>query len=274
MHFVDLDEHEFVEEAVSIVERAKSRGVVLRVLGAAAVYIHSQHREDCISAFRSLGRFGYGAPMFTDLDLAGYAKQRKEIAKLLQEINFKPDMMVNAFFGDRRLIYYHPLNSYQVDIFLNKLAFSHEVHFGEKPGSGRLELDYPTISLTDLVLEKLQIHYMNRKDLVDLIVLFLGHDADSRPGKDMVDGSYIANMLSDDWGFWYDSMSNLGKVKYLLNDFAQQGKLSLEQVKIVTDRIEKLLRVIDSKPKTKGWQKRASVGTSKSWFQEVEEMRR
>jgi hypothetical protein len=245
----------------------------LRILGALAVYIHSLDKPECINAFKSLGRLGEGKPVFTDLDLIGYGKQRKEIIKLFEdELKFRPEPMINALFGDKRLIFYHPQGKYHVDVFLNKLEFSHDVNFGDKPGSGRLELDYPTITLADIVLEKLQIHYINLKDLVDLIILFMGHELSEEGGKDVIDGGYIAKILSDDWGFWYDATTNLEKTKELAKTLREKGKLSDEHMRIVMERIDKLRRIIDATQKTKNWQKRAKIGTNKPWYREVEEM--
>jgi len=271
---VKLTEDEFVQEAMRIVESAQSRGVYLRVLGALAVYMHSLDKRECTDAFKSLGRFGEGKPVFTDLDVAAYGKQKKDINKVFQEAKFRPDVMVNALFGNRRLIYYHPRNSFHVDVFLDKLEFSHEVKFGEKPGSGRLELDYPTIALEDIVLEKLQIHDINRKDLIDLIVLFMGHDVLPEGGKDLVAGRFVGEILADDWGFWYDATQNLGKVMSLAVELANSQKLTAEQVSTAKDRIGRLMNIIETAPKTERWKIRSRVGTSKPWFREVEEVQR
>jgi hypothetical protein len=40
-HFVEMNEAEFLKEALGIVEKAQSRGVCLRILGSLAVYIRS-----------------------------------------------------------------------------------------------------------------------------------------------------------------------------------------------------------------------------------------
>ena len=271
-HFVEMNEAEFLKEALGIVEKAQSRGVCLRILGSLAAYIRSVNSGHG-SMFKSLERFGDGMPLFTDLDLAGYNKQRGEINKLFsQELGFRPDPLVNAMFGHKRLIYYHPQNKYHVDVFMNKLEFSHDVEFGEKPGSGRLELDSPTISATDIVLEKLQIHDINRKDLIDLIALFVAHDVPEQFDKNDVDGSYIAKILSDDWGFWYDATANLNKVRLLAEELSSKSKLGAEHHQTVLQRIDKLLSLITNIPKTKNWEKRAKAGTKKPWYREVEEV--
>ena len=270
-HFVEMKEDEFVKEAIGLVEKAQSRGVHLRILGSLGAYVRSVN-NGYGDVFRSLERFGGGKPLFTDLDLLGYNKQKGDITKFLRELNFKPDALVNAMFGNRRLVFYHPDNKYHVDIFLNKLEFSHTVDFGDKPGSGRLELDYPTISATDIALEKLQIHEINRKDLIDLIALFLVHDVHEQFSKEVVDGGHIGKMLCDDWGFWYDATTNLGKLKPVIDDLLKEGKITAAQSQMAMERVEKLLQLINKTPKSKGWEKRAKTGTSKRWYTEVEEI--
>jgi len=270
-HFVEMSEDEFVKEAIEIVEKAQARGIYLRILGALATYIRSINNGHA-DLFRSLERFGQGKPLFTDLDLVGYRKQRGEITKFLRDLDFRPALQVNAMFGNTRMIYYHPQNKYHIDIFLNKLEFSHDVDFGEKPGSGRLELDYPTICPTDIVLEKLQIHEINRKDLIDLIALFIVHDVQEKADSKVVDAGHIAKTLSNEWGFWYDATTNLGKVKSLLDEPTTQAKLTTLQNQTTLERIDRLLSIIDNTPKTRDWEKRSKTGTSKPWYQQVEEV--
>ena len=266
-----MKEDEFVKEAIGLVEKAQSRGVHLRILGSLGAYVRSVN-NGYGDVFRSLERFGGGKPLFTDLDLLGYNKQKGDIAKFLRDLNFKPDPLVNAMFGHKRMVFYHPDNKYHVDIFMNKLEFSHTVDFGDKPGSGRLELDFPTISATDIVLEKLQIHEINRKDLVDLIALFLVHDVQEQFNKEAVDGGYIGSLFAEDWGFWYDATTNLAKLKPLLEEFLKESKITAAQSQTATERVEKLLNLINKTPKSKAWEKRAKTGTSKRWYTEVEEI--
>jgi len=270
-HFVEMDEDEFVKEALGIVEKAQSRGVYLRILGSLAAYIRSLN-GGYGEVFKCLGRFGVGMPLFTDLDLAAYGKQRGEITELFRELTFEPDRLVNAMFGNKRLIFYHPQNRYHIDVFLNRLEYSHDVEFGEKPGSGRLELDYPTITPADIVLEKLQIHEINRKDLIDLVAVFLVHDVLEQSGKDAVDGGYVAKILSNEWGFWYDATTNLGKVKLILEQLTDEGKLTASQSQTTMQKIDRLVDIVTKAPKTHNWDKRAKTGTKKAWYREVEEV--
>jgi len=272
-HFVALPPEEFVAEAERIVKGAQDRGVILRILGALAIYIHSKHVPEALSIFDKIKRFGEGKPMFTDLDLIAYSKQRKGVMEYFEKVlKFKYDMMMRVLWAGKRLIYFHPKDYYHVDVFFDKLEFSHDVVFGSKPGKGRLELDYPTISLADLVLEKVQIHEINLKDIVDLIVLFYGHDVCESHEKECIDGKYVAKVLADDWGFWYDATNNLNKVKHFTEKFFSEGKLTEDERSTVVARVDKLLKMIEDEPKSRKWRKRAKVGTSKPWYREVEEV--
>ncbi|MEM4614992.1 MAG: hypothetical protein QXN25_05295 [Desulfurococcaceae archaeon] len=273
---VGLPPAAFIDEVISIVNRARDKGVVLRVLGATAVYIHTMDRPGSIKIYQYLKRFKDGEILFTDLDLIGYSKQRSSIISFFEkELGFKVDPYIKALFGARRLVYYHPQNLYSVDVFFDKLEFSHDIVFGNKPGKGRLELDYPTISLADLLLEKLQIHKINRKDLVDLAVLLHGHWLCKERGerdRDCIDDDYVASVLASDWGFWYDAVLNLNKLASFVS--AELSIVDANASKTVQDRIRALMDSIEKKPKSKEWIKRSKIGTSKPWYREVEEIER
>lgn len=273
---VGLPTADFIREAIEIIDRAREKGVVLRILGAVGIYIHSMDKPENLRIYSTLKRFEGEESLFTDLDLIGYSKQRKDIIDFFEKtLRFKTDPYVKALFGVRRLVYYHPQDLYHVDIFFDKLEFSHDVYFGDRPGRGRLELDYPTISLADLALEKLQIHEINRKDLVDLIVLFYSHRLcreTSVRDRECIDDDYIASVLSEDWGFWYDATTNLRKLSYMIS--SQLASLEPDIARVVGERINLLLDSIDRKPKSKEWIKRSKIGISKPWYRVVEELER
>jgi len=76
----------------------------------------------------------------------------------------------------------------------------------------RLEIDYPTISLADLLLEKMQIVKLNEKDILDTIVMLREHDV-GEGDKETINSDRVSGLLSDDWGFYYTVTTNLGKIK-------------------------------------------------------------
>jgi len=271
--FVDLDLQSFLAEAKDIVNKAQEKGLYLRIIGALAVYLRSEHSPQARDYFFSLGRLGEGKPLFTDLDLVAYSRQSPELKRFLErELHFKPNPYVNAIFANKRSIFTHPEGKFDVDVFYDKLDFSHIVDFGKIPGKGRLELDFPTISLADIVLEKLQIHQINRKDLIDLFVLLLSHEIG--PDKEMIDSSYIAKKLAGDWGFYYDATQNLQKLSSFVSELATSSKVGPQLNQLFNERLHQLTKAIEEEPKDKGWIKRAKIGTNKLWFKEVEEVDR
>ncbi|HKM76991.1 MAG TPA: hypothetical protein VJZ32_11305 [Candidatus Bathyarchaeia archaeon] len=270
---VSISLDQFLAESLSIVETAEKNGVILRILGGFAIYIHSDKSPECRELQLGLDRLGQGEPPFTDLDLVGYNKQWKELVSVLEKsCKLRPDRMANALFARTRLIYFHPTSKFPIDVFLDKLEYSHDVVFGEYPNNPRLGLDYPTISLADLMLEKLQIHQVNRKDLIDLIVLLLGHKIVTEPDKDAIDSKHIASSLANDWGFYYDATNNLNSVKQLCETLLSERRITPGQSAIVTQRTNELLEIIDKEPKTAEWNLRAKIGPKNQWYREVTDL--
>ncbi|MEM1619382.1 MAG: hypothetical protein QXU52_01345 [Fervidicoccaceae archaeon] len=264
-----LDVDEFAAKAVEMIEEARRRGVVLRILGACAVYLHSLHEPDAVELARSLGRFEAHNGTFKDVDLAAYGKQRKQVVELLERgLGLESNPLFKMMYGHKRLIYVHPTLGFEVDVFFDKLEFNHDVPFGEGPGRGRLELDYPTLPLADLLLSKLQIVRSTRGDLLDVAAILRAHELCEGEDRECVDSRYVVSILSDDWGFWYDAVTNLKRARELLES------RGLEEARAAISRIDELLDVLERAPKTKRWVARSKVGTSRPWFREVEELER
>ena len=265
-----LSDKEIIEEATKIVETAQSKGVILRILGAIAIRIHSKGVEDL---HKKLNRLGDEGKSFTDIDLIGYSSQWGDIRKLMErDLAFKISRQFLLLHGKDRLIYYHPEDLYHVDIFFDKLTFSHDIDFGKR-GKGRLELDYPTITVTDLLLEKLQIHDINEKDIKDVIVLLKAHNL-GNSDVDSVNIDYLSKILGDDWGFWMDVRENLMKTLRFAQKYRDAAILSAGDYEEIANKINSLLEILDTCPKTKKWQKRAKQGVKKKYWRDVEELYR
>lgn len=259
----------FLAEVKKIMNVARKNNVVIRLIGALAIKLHS---IECGDLFKRLGRLGEGKPNFSDIDFIGYSKQRMMIMKLFTGLGYFPDRYIVAFFGSKRLLYYHPQKYYHIDIFLDKLEFSHEVSFVNELGKGRLEIHDLTISLSDLVLEKLQIHQITEKDIKDLIILFQTHKLGGTDEAEIINAKYIAKVLATDWGFWYDATENLKKVVYFAERYHRDRLIDEETLHGVNVKVSRLLEIINDEPKTKEWHKRARNGTNKKWYKDVEEL--
>lgn len=266
-----MDEYssKVLKMAFEVVEVARGRNIVARLLGALAAYIHCSEDDETLSFFMNSGRLDTSS-IFTDVDLIAYSKQRKQLINLMRDLNYDENKIVNALFGHKRLIYFR--DGVKIDIFFDKLEFSHDVNFGTEPGKGRLELDYPTITLTDLMLEKLQIHQINKKDLVDMMAILMAHEVSDYAEKEVIDRGYIASILADDWGFWYDALGNLKKLEFFTIKFRDEGLIAAEKAEKIIQNVGKLREAIDAIDKSKNWIKRSKIGTSKPWYREVGEV--
>jgi hypothetical protein len=261
-----------LEDALKIVEAAKKRDVALRILGALAITLHS---AEFSNLHRGLKRLGDANRAFTDIDLIGYSKQRVKVREVMEDdVGYMVDQNVLLFRGKERLLYHNPQGLYNVDIFFDSLHFSHDVPFGTDPKKGRILLDYPTISPTDLLLEKLQIHSISEKDLKDIIVLIRAHELKNNDDSNGINMKHVAAMLSDDWGFWKDATSNLRDVTAYADKYRTEGMLPDSDFSIVTEKVSLILKAIENEPKTLKWKVRERTGTEKQWWNSVEEVSR
>jgi len=87
MNSVRLSDEEIISEALRIVEFAEKKGVILRILGALAIRIHSRGLEELHKRLRRVGDIDSS---FTDIDLVGCSSQRAGIRHLMEkDLSFK-----------------------------------------------------------------------------------------------------------------------------------------------------------------------------------------
>jgi hypothetical protein len=243
-------------EGQRIVDEGNKRGLHLRVLGAIAFQIHCPKYSYLTTKLNRV---------LSDVDFAAYYKEFAGIVKMMRELGYEDEPMVTALWGEKRTIWDHKNNGLHVDIFFNGLEMNHDIPFKD-----RLDIEPMTISLADMLLEKMQIVHINEKDIIDTIMLLREHEIGGAT-PETIDAAYIAKLLSGDWGFYYTLTTNLGKVRESLPKY--EG-LSKEDRDDVTAKIGKLLQIIEDKPKSMGWKMRAKVGPKSKWYRDVEEIRR
>ncbi|MBS7655091.1 hypothetical protein KEJ50_01090 [Candidatus Bathyarchaeota archaeon] len=245
-----------IDEAVKIVDLGESKGLPLRLMGALAIYVHSSNEAK--SLHEALSR------QFTDIDLMT-TSDREKVKKFFLDIGYKPRERFMAIMAEARHIYEKPEIGIHVDVFFNELDMCHKIDF-----RGRLLVDYPTISLADLLLEKLQIVEINEKDVKDVVVLLSDHKIGDDDEKEVVNSGYIAELLAKDWGFYYTVTTNLKKIKTLADSYSQV--LTEDKIIDVKNKIDEILNKIEEKPKSMSWKVRAKIGTKTKWYKEVEEI--
>jgi hypothetical protein len=245
---------DFFKDALTIIEAAKQKQIQLRLMGATAIYYQCPNSRNLTDAM--------DRPL-TDLDFMTLSKYVRHIPDLFLSLGFEGNERVNALYGLKRQIYTDPRNGRHVDVFVDKLTFCHEVDF-----TRRLEADPTTLTLADLLLEKMQIVKIGEKDVKDTIILLREHEfGDNDDG--VVNMHYISKLLSDDWGFYYTVTTNLKKTRDYVDTLSV---INSSEKELVKSRIDSLLARIEGEGKSFKWRMRAKAGTKVKWYNDAEEV--
>lgn len=248
---------QFADAARKVAEAGKNSGIPLRILGACAIRIHSHGSKQILD---QIGR------AITDLDFVCSSKHEHKVPQLLISLGYRPDSEASKFYahmyGNLRDRFKDANNGTTLDVFYDRLEMCHTIELGK-----RLDVDFPTISVSDLILEKMQIVKMNEKDVKDALVLFREHPITDSDG-DTVNAKYLAEVLSKDWGFYYTVTTNLNK----LIEFASSYKVLEDSSQAIKEKISKLIQVIEAEAKTMKWKMRAKVGPRQKWYNDVDEV--
>jgi len=238
-----------IAEAERIASAASAARVHVKLMGGAGIHLHSP------SAHRAPLRRKYG-----DLDYAIPKRDRKGALALFPSLGYEANERFNLMQGDRRLYFYDVAHSRQVDVFIDTIKMSHKIDLRDRLGH-----DGPCASPSDLLLSKLQIYEVNRKDMVDVIALLLDHPIASNDDE-AIDAVYIARLASDDWGFYRTLQVNIEKLGATLDE------LDVER-EVVRARLAEIWNAIEAKPKPLKWKVRAQVGDRVQWYELPEEVR-
>ncbi len=244
----------FLQEARRLTDEAHKQGLVLRVMGPIALHFYF---PDYVELYRRMERLG--ERVFTDIDYAAYGKQRGNLVNFFKAQGYDFDQRTMMVYGQDRHIYFSDRIP-MIDVFYDRLAYNHPIDY-----RGRLEYHPYCVSLTDLLLQKLQIVQINDKDLKDAMVLLLAAQV-GETDVDCINAAYVARLMSDDWGFYYTATTNLKRIKEAMSKVAA---LADEQRAVIGDRADELLKRIEDAPKTMKWKLRARIGTRQQWYNPV-----
>jgi len=239
-----------IDESHRIAEAARKKKVGLKLLGGAGVHAHSP------SAQKAPLKRKYG-----DLDYAISKKDRKGTIELFKDLGYEANERFNLMNGDRRLYFYDAENGRQVDVFIDVFRMSHDIDL-----RGRLEHEHPAVRPSDLLLSKLQIYEVNRKDLIDIAALLLDHAIETGDAEDAIEAMYIARLAAVDWGFYRTLQVNIERLRAMLEELEIDREL-------VSRRLDELWAVIEGAPKPLRWRLRAQVGDRMRWYELPEETR-
>jgi hypothetical protein len=251
-------------EALRIIGLAQTRGLLVRLMGGLA--FHAQAPTWTARIDRD-GR---------DIDFATRTKDRKGLVELLIAEGYTPDKQYNALYGHKQLYFVDLAHQRPMDVLVDKLEMCHKFEFGD-----RLGVTSPTLPLAELLLSKLQVVKINRKDVLDALILLAEHPlatgdgtGDTGDGSAAINTTRIVDLTSNDWGWWRTITGNLEKLTAFLAD-------DLKPDELVTGRplrfdpaaqITALRAAIDVGSKSSRWKLRARVGDRVSWYELPEEV--
>ena len=253
-------------EAMRIVDLADERSLQVRLMGGMAIRAHA---PDWPARTRRIE---------VDLDFATRSKDRIAFYDLLSKEGYTPDKRHNALFGNKQAYFVDVPRRRPVDVLVDSLEMCHRFEFGD-----RLAMSKPTLPLAELLLSKLQVVKINRKDVLDALVLLAEHPLgqndgalDSRYGLASINVPRIQSFTSNDWGWWRTVTGNLDTLDQYLATEATPEDLDLNNGRDVLfdpkAQIAALRTAIDDAPKSTRWKLRARVGERSSWYNEPEEM--
>ena len=148
------EREKFENELRAILKASDDAGILMRVIGSLAFQMHCP-------------QFGYlQAAMgraYTDIDFGAYSSQARQISELMAGMGYIDNREVYIGSEGERAIFDKPGTGLHVDIFYEKLDFCHAIYWKD-----RLEIDSPTIPLTELLLEKMSKTKANSEFLASM----------------------------------------------------------------------------------------------------------
>lgn len=232
----------------TILRKCKQNNVEIRVLGGLAVFLKCPQHQELISKCRE---------PFSDIDLITKKVDIEKVETFFENLDFEQNKNFKILFGYQRRIFYSPQNI-TIEVYLDDLDLCQEIKVSE-----RLLLDYPTISITDLFLSKIQRIDLAEKDIFDIFVLLESFDF-SGEKSNKIDIEYISELCSKSWGWWKTFKININKLY-------DQKKGVFKNANDINRKLKEIETAIDSKKKSIKWMVRNIIGENFNWFKTVDE---
>jgi hypothetical protein len=239
---------EAFDEATTAVRDANARGVPLKLIGGQAVRLLCP-------------LFPHRARTDQDMDFASVSSAKRSVMDYLAERGFIGDQRFNTLHGDRQMYFTTADGATSVDVIMDRLNMCHVLDFRD-----RIDRMPHTLDVTDLLLTKLQIVELNRKDLHDIVHLLSAYEV--RGGDDVgtVGLGRVAKVVGDDWGWWRTVTGNLDTIVRL--GAGEHADLIPEARRFDPLAQAKHVREFcDACPKTLRWKLRSKVGERVQWYE-------
>lgn len=243
-------------EALRIIDLTEAAGLQVRLMGGLAVHALV---PGWTARINRSGR---------DIDLCTRSRDTKQLSVLLESEGYAADRHYNAAFGHKQLYFTDPVHGRPVDVLVDRLEMCHTFEFAD-----RLTVDKPTLPLAELLLSKLQIVKINRKDILDALILLQEFPLGAGD-REAVNLDVVVAHTSGDWGWWRTVTRNLDT----LDELVASGQ-SLDDLRTghpppfdLAAQISALRTAVEAAPKSIRWKLRSTVGERVSWYELPEEI--
>jgi hypothetical protein len=245
-------ERDISAEAHRLVEAGTAAGVTVRLIGGLAIAEHARQPLDA-----ALMR----EPKDIDVVVRDGAAGRA-LVDIMAGDGYEPDTRFNAMSGGGRLLLHDEEHGRQVDVFVGTFEMCHVI-----PVADRLDRHPVTVPAAELLLTKLQIVELNRKDIVDACVLLASQPVVTSEA-DGIEGDVVADLCARDWGLWRTATMNLDRIGEHLPPLG----VGPDTAARISSSVAALRSQIDDAPKTRGWKMRSRVGDRVRWYREPDEV--
>jgi hypothetical protein len=216
-----------------ILADCNEKAIDIRLFGSVALLFLDSTKFDWISQNRK---------PIADIDVVVKPNHVLVIEEYFINQGYEINRQVRMLYGNQRRSF-HSKDNISIDIFIGNIFLCQEINILD-----RFELSYPTISITDLFLTKIQKMKLSESDIFD-IDFILNYS---------IDTEYVAKLCTNNWNWWKTLNVN---IPILLNE-----KISSSN-KVV---LNNLLNFTNSKKKNIHWQVRNFAGDKIQWYNIVE----
>jgi hypothetical protein len=251
-------ERDPLAEAQRLIALADSQGLQLRLMGGLAFHALCPDWSAPVERDRR------------DIDVATRGRDVKAVSELLVQQGYAPDRRHNALYGHKQLYFVDPAWARPVDVLVDRLEMCHRFDFAD-----RLAIRRDTLAPADLLLSKLQIVKINRKDILDALALLSEYPlAADDLGGSAISIARITSLTASDWGWWRTATGNLDRLAGFIASDLGAGDLDFGRKPgfEAAAQVETLRQAIDAAPKSTRWRLRARIGERAPWYDLPEEV--
>lgn len=241
---------ELTAEACRIVEQAARRGLHLKMMNFAGLWIACPGSRAVLAP-----------PEDRQIALAGLSAESKGIDALCRELGYESNQWANTLYGNQRLNFGDPSRLLLVEVFLDRYEQYHRLDLAPF-----LRQEGPVLAPTAMALARLQVVDMTEGVLRELAALTLQNDLSVGTEREKIDASAVTRLCADDWGWYKTTTLNLDRLTAFAATTLEAG-----EAKTVAERARRLRESIDGAPKSLRWQTRARLGETVKWYESPEE---